>query len=61
MYEINLAPVYRHNVGHFCSPEEPTPLLDVKTRAVEEMMERIKKGIVLKPMKRMQVQENLRI
>lgn len=43
---------------HFCSPEEPTPLLDVKTKAVEEMMERIKKGIVLKPMKRTQVQEN---
>lgn len=28
---------------------EPAPLLDIKTKAVNEMMERIKKGIVLKP------------
>ncbi|XP_026018071.1 shootin-1 isoform X2 [Astatotilapia calliptera] len=30
------------------------PLLDMKARAVDEMMERIKKGIVLRPMKRIQ-------
>lgn len=52
---------YEINLGFFlitphCSPEEPTSLLDVKTKAVEEMMERIKKGIILKPMKRIQVQ-----
>ncbi|KAM8897906.1 shootin-1 isoform 2-T2 [Spinachia spinachia] len=28
-----------------------TPLLDMKTKAVDEMMERIKRGIVLRPMK----------
>ncbi|XP_042082644.1 shootin-1 isoform X2 [Haplochromis burtoni] len=30
------------------------PLLDMKARAVDEMMERIKKGIILRPMKRIQ-------
>ncbi|XP_042184191.1 shootin-1 isoform X2 [Oncorhynchus tshawytscha] len=29
--------------------EEPDPSVDMKTRAVDEMMERIKKGIVLRP------------
>lgn len=37
--------------------EESTPLVDMKAKAVDEMMERIKKGIVLRPMKRIQVQE----
>lgn len=46
-----------HMFVHFCTPEEPAPLLDAKTKAVDEMMERIKKGIVLRPMKRIQVQE----
>jgi len=34
---------------------EPAPLLDIKAKAVDEMMDRIKKGIILRPMKRVQV------
>uniref|UniRef100_A0A8C7FFI9 Shootin-1 n=1 Tax=Oncorhynchus kisutch TaxID=8019 RepID=A0A8C7FFI9_ONCKI len=37
------------------SPTEPDPTLDMKTRAVDAMMERIKKGIVLRPTQRPQV------
>jgi hypothetical protein len=37
------------------SPTEPDPTLDMKTRAVDAMMERIKKGIVLRPSQRPQV------
>lgn len=55
--KLNVIFIWCHNVVHFCTPEEPAPLQDAKTKAVDEMMERIKKGIVLKPMKRMQVQE----
>lgn len=35
--------------------QEPAPSSDPKTKAVDEMMERIKKGIMLRPMKRVQV------
>ncbi|XP_039679173.1 shootin-1 isoform X2 [Perca fluviatilis] len=34
------------------------PSLDLKTKAVDEMMERIKRGIVLRPMKRIQEDDN---
>uniref|UniRef100_A0A674B6F2 Shootin-1-like n=1 Tax=Salmo trutta TaxID=8032 RepID=A0A674B6F2_SALTR len=37
------------------SPSEPDPTLDMKSRAVDAMMERIKKGIVLRPTQRPQV------
>uniref|UniRef100_A0A3P8XIE4 Shootin-1 n=1 Tax=Esox lucius TaxID=8010 RepID=A0A3P8XIE4_ESOLU len=43
---------------HCCvsiSPPEPDPTVDIKFQAVNEMMERIKKGIVLRPMQRSQV------
>ncbi|XP_054457214.1 LOW QUALITY PROTEIN: shootin-1 [Anoplopoma fimbria] len=34
--------------------DKAAPLLDMKTKAVDEMMERIKRGIILRPMKRTQ-------
>uniref|UniRef100_A0A8C9ZFQ7 Shootin-1-like n=1 Tax=Sander lucioperca TaxID=283035 RepID=A0A8C9ZFQ7_SANLU len=38
--------------------ESNTPSLDLKTKAVDEMMERIKRGIVLRPIKRIQEDDN---
>ncbi|XP_035531661.1 shootin-1 [Morone saxatilis] len=35
-------------------PPQPAPLLNMKAKAVDEMMERIKKGIILRPIKRIQ-------
>lgn len=34
-------------------------MLDMKAKAVDEMMERIKKGIILRPIKKVQVDDSL--
>lgn len=34
---------------------EPEPLKDIKAKAVDEMMDRIKKGIILRPVQKIQV------
>ncbi|MEQ2171880.1 hypothetical protein GOODEAATRI_015124, partial [Goodea atripinnis] len=36
----------------------PAPLTDIKAKAVDEMMERIKKGIVLRPIQNIQEEES---
>ncbi|CAI5669237.1 unnamed protein product [Oreochromis niloticus] len=44
----------KHGATAAADLNKAAPLLDMKARAVDEMMERIKKGIVLRPMKRIQ-------
>ncbi|XP_006805590.1 shootin-1 [Neolamprologus brichardi] len=44
----------KHGAKAAADLNKAAPLLDMKARAVDEMMERIKKGIVLRPMKRIQ-------
>lgn len=48
--------IFLHLISFSFNLEEPVGLLDVKAKAVDEMMNRIKKGIILRPIKRVQVE-----
>uniref|UniRef100_A0A096M2Q8 Shootin-1-like n=1 Tax=Poecilia formosa TaxID=48698 RepID=A0A096M2Q8_POEFO len=48
----------KHRVDRGDNSSEPAPLNDIKAKAVDEMMERIRKGIVLRPIKNIQEEDS---